>query len=148
MRGDRFLRAGGFSQAGRFFRVAMLAWGAAITACGKPPPGNLDVLTPDDSRLAMAVSDRDPMTGAVRSWASAPWAGGEWIRYPGRIQLDVSHGLGRVPNVVLVYLSFAPDGRNPALAAGDLARIVEADETHVVVWNDTNGSYFARIVVF
>lgn len=129
-----------------------LAGALSLPACDTPDPsgGDVDVLAPTDPRLAMAVADVDPMTGEVRSWATAPLDGEDdaWIAYPGNIQLDISHGLGRAPNGVLVYLAFTPDGRFPALAAGDLARIIEVDASHVVVANGTNGDYFARVVVF
>jgi hypothetical protein len=52
-----------------------------------------------------------------------------------------------VPTSVFVYLSFVQTGTSPALAAGDLARVVDVDASTVTVWNDTNGSYFARVVV-
>lgn len=124
----------------------------SFSACDTPDPsaGDVDVLAPTDPRLAMAVADVDPMTGEVRSWATAPLDAEDdaWIGYPGNVQLDISHGLGRTPNAVLVYLAFTPDGRFPALAAGDLARIIEVDASHVVVANGTNGNYFARVVVF
>jgi hypothetical protein len=70
-----------------------------------------------------------------------------WLPYPPRGQVQVEHSLGRVPTTVFVYLSFMPTGVSPALAAGDLARVVEVDASTVTVWNDTNGSYFARVVV-
>ncbi len=70
------------------------------------------------------------------------------MEYDGHIQLDIEHELGRTPSGVLVYISFTPDGMIPALAAGDLAQIRAIDANHVVVWNNTNGQYFARVVVF
>jgi len=53
-----------------------------------------------------------------------------------------------MPTGVLTYISFTADGFDPSQAAGDLARLVSVTPDHVTVWNDTNGSYFARIVVF
>lgn len=121
--------------------VAVIAF---LPACGRPGAGGLVVFAAGDPLLAMASID--PESG---SWESAPWVPGEmgWIPYPGRGQIQVEHGLGRVPRTVLVYLSFDRTGASPGLAAGDLARLIDADETTVTVWNDTNGSYFARVVV-
>jgi len=120
--------------------------GAALGACGRPAPGSVGVVTAASPELAM--SGIDPESG---TWQSAPWADGagmvRWLPYPPRGQVQVEHSLGRVPTTVFVYLSFMPTGVSPALAAGDLARVVEVDASTVTVWNDTNGSYFARVVV-
>ncbi|GAB4198394.1 MAG: hypothetical protein OHK0013_07440 [Sandaracinaceae bacterium] len=115
----------------------------AIVGCGRPPPGGVVIFTASSPELSMASID--PETG---SWESAPWSPGEtgWIPYPPRGQIQVEHGLERVPRVVLVYLSFDRSGAAPGLAAGDLARIVDADERTITIWNDTNGSFFARVV--
>jgi hypothetical protein len=115
-----------------------------LGACGRPQPNAVVVFTVGSPELAMASID--PETG---SWQSAPWAGEgvTWLPYPPRGQVQVEHALGRVPTTIMVYLSFAADGSTPALAAGDLARVVDVDASTVTVWNDTNGSYFARVVV-
>ncbi len=84
----------------------------------------------------------------IRSWATVPWAGHPWIAYPGRAVLDIDHGLDRMPQGVLVYLAFTEDGANPGLAAGDLAQLREITEDRVVVWNNTNSTFFVRVVVF
>ncbi|UJR80550.1 hypothetical protein [Sandaracinus amylolyticus] len=131
--------------------LAVLALALApIAGCERTPPGEIVVIPLGDDLLAHQVIDRDATTGEVRSWASAPLDAEDdtWIPYPGRIRIQVEHDLGRAPNGVLVYLSFTDDGRTPALAAGDLARIEVVNEDHVVIWNDTNGNYFARVVVF
>ncbi|MBN8615425.1 MAG: hypothetical protein J0L92_32820 [Deltaproteobacteria bacterium] len=116
----------------------------ALGACGRPQPNAVVVFTVGSPELAMASID--PETG---SWQSAPWAGDgvAWLPYPPRGQVQVEHALGRVPTTIMVYLSFAADGSTPALAAGDLARVVDVDASTVTVWNDTNGRYFARVVV-
>lgn len=113
-----------------------------LGACGRPQPDVLVIYPVDAPELAMASTD--PETG---SWQSAPWSGIDWIPYPPRGQIQVEHALGRVPTTVMIYLSFDPDGSTPALAAGDLARVVDVDASTVTVWNDTNGRYFARVVV-
>lgn len=131
-------------------RLGLAAWalalGLATTAggCQLPPPGELAIYPADAPELARASVD--PETG---SWQSAPWASGdvEWLPYPPQGRLQLEHGLGRTPTSVLVYLSFEPSGASPALAAGDMARVLHADGSSVTVWNATNGSYFARVVV-
>lgn len=93
----------------------------------------------------LEMSSLDP-DGVI--WESAPWSGTDWIAYSPRTQLHISHPLGHTPRAVLVYISFVAAGTTPALAAGDLARIVQVSESDVTIWNDTNGTYFARVVIF
>lgn len=121
------------------------------SSCGKPGPGNVLtlVLAPDGSMLdgglpqAMVIPSTD-------TWESSPWTGTDvhWLPYGPHEQLDVQHSLGRMPTGVITYISFTENGFDPSQAAGDLARLVEVTPDHVTVWNDTNGSYFARIVLF
>jgi hypothetical protein len=115
---------------------------AALPACGRPAPGTLRTYAADAPELAMASID--PVSG---TWESVPWTGADWLPYGPRAQLQVTHGLGRLPRTVQVYLAFDELGSDPASAAGDLARVIEVTDTTVTVWNDTNGVYFARIVV-
>ncbi len=127
--------------------IALLAFvsSLAIGACtGTPPAGILVVYTTDSPELAMASID--PESG---SWESAPWRQSEdsrWLPYPSRGQLQLEHNLGRTPQNIIVYLAFERTGEAPAQASGNLARIVDADETTLTIWNDTNGNYFARVV--
>ncbi len=132
-----------------FVLAATLSVSVAGTGCGRPPPGMLFDFPADAPELAQASFD--PVSGV---WESAPWEGASWLPFPGQVQLRVAHGLGRVPRVVLVYLTFreVPLGGDveapPALAAGDLARVIEVTDTTITVWNDTNGNYFARVVAY
>jgi hypothetical protein len=135
----------------RFVVPCALGLGLALTAssCGKPGPGPTAMYNIDggfEAGLPMAMID--PTTG---TWESSPWGddGGvvSWIPYGPHQQLDLEHGLGRIPDEVLVYISFFPGGQSPSQAAGDLARIVAVTADRVIVWNDTNGSYYARVVV-
>lgn len=116
---------------------------AALPACGIPT-GDLTVYTADSPELARASVSPEGV------WESVPWSGQEapWLPYPPRITVELEHTLGREPRVVLVYLAFDPEATDPALAAGDLARIVEVTDTTVTVHNDTSGSYFFRVVAF
>lgn len=122
----------------------------AAAGCEKPPPDGVTRIMLGDEELAAAVTDPEmPLPDeAARSWATAPWSGHPWIAYPGRAVLDIDHDLGRVPQGVNVYLSFTPEGVDPGLAAGDLAQIREVTAERVVIWNNTNSAFFARVVVF
>jgi hypothetical protein len=127
-----------------FAALLLASLAATALGCGRPAPGGVVIFTASAPELAMASID--PETG---SWESAPWTPGTtgWIPYPPRGQIQLEHGLGRIPRTVLVYLSFDRTGAMPGLAAGDLARVVDADESTITLWNDTNGSFFARVVV-
>ncbi len=120
-----------------------------VGACEKPPArGDIRILL-GDPRTAPVLDPETPEPNeSARSWATAPWAGHPWLEYRGRAVLNLDHDLGRVPQGVLVYISFTQDGADPGLAAGDLAQFREITSERVVVWNNTNGDYFARIVVF
>lgn len=105
-----------------------------------------------DERRVIRLSDLPGQSvGAGGTWESAPWSGTHWIDYPGRVTLEIEHGLGRVPQNVFVYLSFedraTETADSAALAAGDLARIVRVTDRVVEIRNRTNGDYFARVVV-
>ncbi|MFO0680890.1 MAG: hypothetical protein U0234_02510 [Sandaracinus sp.] len=115
----------------------------ASAGCAKPGPAPLMEYTLDDLPMAM----RDPVAD---TWESSPWSGTgvAWIPYGPHAQIRLEHDLGRVPDGVATYLSFTEDGQTPSQAAGDLARVVEVTDTHVTVWNDTNGAYYARVVLF
>lgn len=85
------------------------------------------------------------------SWQSAPFFSSatptEWISYPGSATLEIHHGLGRVPSLINVYLSFDENGTGAGLAAGDLAHIIEVNATTIELSNDTEQDYFARVVL-
>lgn len=114
---------------------------AAMAGCGRPPADPLVIYPSTAPELASAAVD------ATGQWSSCPWTGVSWLRYPPRGQIQVEHALGRIPARVNVYLAFDAAGTAPALAAGDLARVVDVDESTVTIWNDTNGAYFARVVI-
>ena len=129
-------------------RLVALALASTLLtgACGGPrTPAGLVVYTADAPELSMASVDSES-----GSWESAPWRAGDtgWLPYPPRGQLQLEHGLGRIPQTVIVYLSFDRAGMNAAQASGNLARVVEVDASTLTVWNDSNGSYFARVVAY
>jgi hypothetical protein len=139
----------------------------ALSSCGRPGLGDLTVYTSADPELAGAAID----DGGV--WSSSPWAcsastteaacmavagcsfattctndGLAWIPYRPHEQVQVAHSLTYTPALVMTYISFVSTGETPSLAAGDLTRIVEVDDATITVWNDTNGSYFVRVVAY
>lgn len=132
-------------------RSRLLAWATlALTVstgllhgsgCALPGPGEPLVYTSDSPELAGA-SVQDGV------WESAPWEGAPWLSFPPRTTLVLEHTLGRAPRAVWVYLAFDPEGTEPALAAGDLARISAVSETSVSVRNDTNAGFYCRVVAF
>lgn len=120
--------------------LAMAACCLGIVACDKPPPGGLRMYPVGAPELARASVDP-----TSHIWESAPLTGANLLPFPARAQVLVEHSLGRTPRNIQCYLSFVQMGGSPALAAGDLCRVVGADDQSVTVWNDTNGNFFVRI---
>lgn len=80
-------------------------------------------------------------------WESTPWTGVPWLSYPGGGRLTLEHGLGRVPRLIQVYISFANDGAGAGPTAGDLSRIKAVDDKIVTLENGTEQDYFVRVVL-
>ncbi len=83
-------------------------------------------------------------------WESTPWSSPDapWLPYTPRVTATLHHTLGYAPRSVLVYISFDDAATTPALAAGDLAEIYDVSDTTITVHNDTNNSFFFRVVAF
>jgi hypothetical protein len=124
-------------------RFVSLVLPLVAIGCGLPE-GNLVVYTADSPELANASVNEAGV------WESVPWKGqnAPWIEFGPRLTVELEHTLGYEPRVVLVYLAFDPEGTDPALAAGDLARVVEVTDTTVSVKNDTNATYYIRVVAY
>jgi hypothetical protein len=80
----------------------------------------------------------------------------EMLPFPAGGAYRIEHHLGRLPLLVMPYLSFVarPDLEtqedgvgNFTLASGNLALIEHADEEVVVVRNDTCADFYLRVVV-
>lgn len=106
---------------------------------------------PTGDTVRYSVGDPELESASVSAegvWESAPLEGVPWIPFTGRLTVELEHTLGHRPRIIQVYLAFDVDGTDPGLAAGDLARIVQADEEIVAILNDTNAEYFMRVVAF
>ena len=125
-RGERAIRA-----------LALLT--LSLAACGLPT---------SDTFVYEADAPEPANASVVEGkWQSAPPFGADWLPYPPRATLEVAHGLGRTPVNLDVWLSFEESGAEPAKAAGDLARWIDADDATVTVRNETSAMFFARIIV-
>lgn len=122
--------------------VAMVAAACLWLAQGCGLPTGETVVYPADAPELANAGVRDGV------WESGPWEGVPWIPFPGRVTIEFEHSLGRAPTVVLVYLAFDPEGTDAALAAGELARVVEVTDGTLTIRNDTNAGFFVRVVAF
>ncbi len=81
------------------------------------------------------------------TWETSSWFDEPWLRYPGSAEIEVAHPLGRVPAIVVVYISFSENGEDSALASGDLARLEGISQSSVTFENGTEQDYYARLVL-
>lgn len=101
-------------------------------------------------RIVLGPGDLPASAGVqpgADAWQSVAWGGDRWQPYPGEATVQFSHDLGRMPVSVLVYVAFDEAGRGAALAAGDLAHMVEVTETTVTIRNDTEADLFCRLTL-
>jgi hypothetical protein len=95
-----------------------------------------------------AIVDAQTDEGAL--WESAPWQGAPWLCFHSGMKLKIFHSLGYTPALVLVYLSFVNSDHgsdSSFLASGDLARVVEVTDAYVLIENNTEEYFFARVVL-
>jgi len=124
-------------------RLAILALLPLAAACG-------DAAALDPLELESTCAETQLLGGEIAAWESAGWPPDprcDWLPFDGRRTVELSHGLGRTPADIAIYLAFEPDGRMGAPAAGDLARILAADETTVHLRNETNQDFFLKVVL-
>ena len=154
-------------------RAATFVLALGLAACSRPGLGDLTVYVQGDPELSRSgISDAGVWSSAP--WACSAYeemptcadtAGCmwdeetaqcilaatdalTWLPFRPHEQVQVEHTLLYTPSVIHTYLSFVSTGDTPSESAGDLTRVVEVSETTITVWNDTNGTYFVRIVAF
>lgn len=101
-----------------------------------------------------------PAAGPValdEGWQSAPMPtpdhcgvdsegeGDDWLEFGGRQKLEIAHGLGRTPSLVLIYVSFERRGCGGTLASGDIARIDGVDDELIRLQNGTEEDFHVRL---
>ncbi|MEM9190300.1 MAG: hypothetical protein AAGF12_14040 [Myxococcota bacterium] len=102
-----------------------------------------------EERIELLPSDLPPSAGTDTRgvWQSVAWRGDPWQRIPENGTVVFPHDLGRIPRRVSVYLSFSQSGESAGLAAGNLGRITDVNDTTIAIKNDTNTrSLFCRLV--
>jgi hypothetical protein len=130
----------------RLARAAVAAT-ALLSGCQNVTGADIRDCTP-----AFEDNGFPPGAGVTGSgaWQSSDWlvpAGESWIPLPGACLVTVPHDLGRTPALVQVYVSFVPSGQASALAAGDIARIIDVTDLDVTLRNDTLEDFFVRVVL-
>lgn len=147
--------------------VGFVSLALGIASCGRPGLGDRTAYMAGDPELASAGRNMDTGVWSSAQWGCATFAtmpdcmavsgctwmesctgAVTWIPFRPHEQVEVEHDLGYAPTVILTYISFTSTGDTPSQSAGDLTRIVDVSTSTLTVWNDTNGSYFVRIVAF
>jgi hypothetical protein len=123
--------------------LALLALLPLAAACG-------DAAAHDPIALESTCAETQRVGGEIAAWESAGWPPDprcDWLPFDGRTTVDLSHGLGRPPRSVEVYISFDPDGHMSTPASGDVTRIVGADAESVQLRNAQNEDFFLKVVL-
>ena len=119
---------------------------AGCSSGGSSKDENIVVTADDDLLDYAALDDRG-------SWSSAPFQNSPWIPFGPGAEVQIEHGLGRVPTLILSYISYTPDDRNDSeprvfsAAAGDVANVLEVNETYITFKNRTRGKFAMRVVL-
>ncbi|MFW6050525.1 MAG: hypothetical protein ACODAU_05090 [Myxococcota bacterium] len=122
--------------------LAPAALAMALAGCPGDPEARREIEV-DPAQLCASL---DPESGI---WESTPWSDPAcpWLEYPGQAALQIPHDLGRVPRVVLPYIAFDEDGMDGTLASGNTTVVWEVTDTTVTVANNTEETFFLRLVL-
>jgi hypothetical protein len=116
---------------------------AAVAAFGCSDTGADVEIAVDPADIPCAGQD------GTGGWQSTPWSDPDcpWLPYDGRTALQIPHDLGRAPTMVIPYLAFDDLGSDPAIGAGDIARIREVTDTTVTLANVTEANFYLRLAL-
>lgn len=83
-------------------------------------------------------------------WESSDWYGEKekLIKIEPGETLYLIHGLGRIPKVVAIYVSFSEKAQYLMPASGNSAEILELNDTILVLHNGTGTKLYYRIVLY
>lgn len=124
-----------------------------LGACGgSSSPSFTDVALAD---LPCASLDTGSGIWETASFPGSSSCGGDaggaaccpWIELPADGQVRIEHGLGATPRVVEPWISFSPYGVGSTPASGDSVRLLEANDTYVVLENHTAQSFYLRVAI-
>lgn len=110
--------------------------------------------TPDSMVMSGDVVLDEATIDAQGMWSSAPFQNAQWIPLGPSAEVEVEHGLGRMPTSIQVYISGIGDDRADAEprafspAAGDVANILHVSADSVTLKNRTKGQFYVRLVLF
>ena len=99
------------------------------------------------------MAEANVIGGISDAWESAPAVRSLWITLPSYTPIRIAHGLGRVPVLVVPYLSYTKDDRNKpnerqySIGAGDVATISDVTEDSITIQNRSYAEFFGRIVL-
>ena len=68
-----------------------------------------------------------------------------WTKLGGRRKLELEHGLGRAPVLVLSYIAYKESGCGGTLASGDVVSILGVDDRRLILQNATKEQFFLRV---
>jgi hypothetical protein len=126
--------------------VVTVALSAALGSC-TARAGDMRDATEEEMSEATVVA------GIGDAWESAPAVRSLWITLPSYTPVRVAHDLGRMPVMVVPYLSYTKDGRNSpnerqySIGAGDVATISDVTEDSFTINNRSYAEFYGRVVL-
>ena len=126
--------------------IVALALPLAIGSC-TAKAGEMRDATEDEMAAAGVID------GLGDAWESAPAVRSLWITLPSYTPIRIQHGLGRVPVLVVPYLSYTKDDREKpnerqySIGAGDVATISDVTEDAFTIQNRSYADFYGRIVL-
>ena len=129
-------------------RSNLWAFALLLAACGGSTANDEALLlNADDPLLKFAALDERGV------WSSAPFQDSRWIPFGPGAEVQIEHGLGRVPAWALSYISYTEDDRKDtdprvfSAAAGDVANVLEVNDSYITFKNRTRGKFFMRVAL-
>lgn len=98
-----------------------------------------------DEDIEVTTGTTDP--SSLMYW-SAPWEGPR-DPFPAKTMMRFRHDLGTTPEVVVTYVSFAPNDYDVSENAGNQGRIRCVDDTDIWIKNDTcEEGFYVRVAAW